>query len=206
MEALAWMMAGFFSGSIPFSLLVGKLARGVDIRAVGDRNPGAFNVFASAGAGWGILAMLLDWLKGALPVSLAGFAAGISGRMLVFVALAPILGHAYSPWLGGRGGKALAVTFGVWTGLTLAAGPLLLGLLFTLNYALWSVSGWAVILSMLPFGGFVWWVYGATRPELMGVWLGNMLLLAWKHRRDLSQGPQIRAGWLRWVRPSNHER
>ena len=61
--------------------------------------------------------------KGALPVALAYYVFGVSGWGLMPVMLAPILGHAYSPFLRFKGGKAIAVTFGVWTALTVPFGP-----------------------------------------------------------------------------------
>jgi glycerol-3-phosphate acyltransferase PlsY len=120
---------------------------------------------------------------------------GIHGWGILPIALAPLLGHAYSPWLRFRGGKAVAATFGVWTGLTLGAGPIVLGILLSLTFAVVIVSGWAVVMAMLGFGGFVWLQFGAFQPELMGIWLGNLALLAWKYREDLGQPPGIRP-WL----------
>jgi glycerol-3-phosphate acyltransferase PlsY len=173
-------------------VLIGWLGRGVDIRGVGDRNPGTFNVFLAAGTGWGVLALVLEFAKGALPVGLAGLA-GVRGWESAPVALAALLGHAYSPWLGGRGGKALAVTFGVWTGLTLASGPLALGALCAVNYRLWSSSAWATLLAFTAFGGCVLALAALTgRPEWLAVWLGNWALLAWKHRHDLRTRPRRR--------------
>lgn len=131
-EALFWIAVSFISGVLPFSVWIGRLALGTDIREYGDGNPGAFNVFRAGGKGWGWAAILLDGLKGAVPVSLAHFGAGLDGWALVAAALAPVVGHAYSPLLGFRGGKALAVTFGSWAGLSLWVGPVLLGVFFAL--------------------------------------------------------------------------
>jgi glycerol-3-phosphate acyltransferase PlsY len=105
--------------------------------------------------------------------------------MLVPVALAPVVGHAFSPFLGFQGGKALAVTFGVWTGLILGTGPLILGLFFVLFYVVQSNDGWAALLGMVAFLGFLL-VQGPGLP-LLFAWGGNTLVLAWKHRRELRQ-------------------
>ena len=195
MDIILWTLIAFLSGSIPFSVIVGRLVADVDIRQYGDHNPGATNVLQAAGWGWGALAAFLDYLKGAVPVGIPWFLLGIRGWGILPIALAPLLGHAYSPWLGFRGGKAVAATFGVWTGLTLGAGPIVLGILVSLTFAVVGISGWAVILAMLSFGGFVWLQYGAHQPELIAVWLGNLALLAWKYREDLRQPPGIRP-WL----------
>ena len=195
MDIILWTLIAFLSGSIPFSVLVGRLAANVDIREYGDRNPGATNVLRATGWSWFALAGLLDYLKGAIPVSIPWFFLGIDAWRIVLIALAPLLGHAYSPWLRFRGGKAVTATFGVWTGLTLGAGPIMLGIMLSLAFAVVIVSGWAVVLAMLGFGGFVWLNYGAHQPELMAIWLGNLTLLAWKYREDLGQPPGIRP-WL----------
>lgn len=154
----------------------------------------------AAGWRWGALAMLLDYFKGALPVGLAWFFFGVQGWAIVPVALAPVFGHAYSPWLGWRGGKAVATTFGIWSGLTVGAGPILLGLLLGVMFAVFTVSGWAVLLAMLSFGVFVIGYYGPAHPEFIGVWLGNLLLLSIKHRRELAHLPGIRPAVLNLLR------
>jgi hypothetical protein len=76
----------------------------------------------------------------------------------------------------------------------------MLGLLLTLMFAVWAVSGWAVLLALLSLGGFVWSQYGVHHPELVAVWLGNLALLGWKHRADLRQAPGIRPWLLHLVR------
>lgn len=119
MNAALWIALGFLSGSLPFSVWIGHLALGKDIRCYGDGNPGGTNVIRVGSLSWGVCAMIMDFLKGAIPVGIAHYVAGVTGWWLAAAALAPILGHAYSPFLGFRGGKAVAVTFGAWTGLTL---------------------------------------------------------------------------------------
>lgn len=195
MDIATWTLVGFLLGSIPFSVIVGRLVADVDIRQYGDHNPGATNVLRATGWGWFALAGLLDYLKGAIPVGIPWFFLDIHGWGIVPIALAPLLGHAFSPWLRFRGGKAVAATFGVWTGLTVGAGPIMLGLLLGLAFAVVVVSGWAVVLAMLGFGGFILQQYSAYYPEFMVIWLGNLALLAWKYREDLGHMPGIRS-WL----------
>ena len=126
-------------------------------------------------------------------MGLAHYVVGLTGWMLVPVALAPVVGHAFSPFLRFRGGKALAVTFGVWTGLILGAGPLILGLFFALFYLVQSNDGWAALLGMVAFAGFLL-VQGAGLPLLVA-WGGNALVLMWKHRRELRQ-PMRPRSWV----------
>lgn len=200
MHIAIWTLIGFLLGSIPFSVIVGRLVADVDIRQYGDHNPGATNVLRATGWGWFALAGLLDYLKGAVPVGIPWFFLGIHDWGIVPIALAPLLGHAFSPWLRFRGGKAVAATFGVWTGLTVGAGPIMLGLLLGLAFAVVVVSGWAVVLAMLGFGGFIWQQYSAYYPEFMVIWLSNLALLAWKYRADLGHMPGIRSWLLRLFR------
>ena len=116
---LLWAILSFFAGALPLSVWVGRLAAQRDIREVADHNPGATNVLRTGGFGWFIVAMSLDISKAAVPVGLATQIFGWSGWPLLLIALAPPLGHAFSPFLGGKGGKAVAAVFGVWIGLTI---------------------------------------------------------------------------------------
>jgi glycerol-3-phosphate acyltransferase PlsY len=202
MMALLMTIIGFLLGSIPFSVLLGKVAGGGDIRRYGDANPGAANVLRAAGWGWALTALLLDGFKGAIPVGVAWFVIKISGPSIIPVAVAPVLGHAFSPWLRFRGGKAVAVTFGIWTGLTLGVGPIVLGMLLGLGFATLASSGWAVMLAMTAFGVFIVVTYGVAFPEWIGVWALNIAILIWMHRLDLPWPPKPRP-WItegRWKR------
>ncbi len=186
MNAAFWIALAYLSGALPFSVWVGKLALRTDIRGYGDHNPGAFNVFRAGGKGWGVIAILLDGFKGAIPIWLAVAWGGVEGWVLAAVAIAPVLGHAYSPLLGFRGGKALAVTFGIWCGLTLWFGPTVLGIALAIGLALFHKPGWAVLFGMAALlAGLL-----LVRPELnlLAVWAANTAILVWKHRADLGSG------------------
>jgi glycerol-3-phosphate acyltransferase PlsY len=194
-QTLLWIAIGFVAGSLPFSVWVGRFALGRDIRTVGDQNPGATNVFRAGGKGWGALAMVLDFFKGAIPVLLATFWAGLEGWGLVLAALAPVFGHAYSPFLRFRGGKALATSFGIWFGLTIWYVPTVLGITFTVGMLVLASPGWTVVLGMVItlvalFAAGAPWV-------LYAVWAGNFGLLLWKHRAEYSRPPQWERGVLK---------
>jgi glycerol-3-phosphate acyltransferase PlsY len=201
MGTLIWVIIAFVCGALPFSVWVGKLALRTEIRNYGDHNPGATNVIRAGGWKWGVPALLLDYLKGAIPVGIAYFVVGFDGIPLVLIALAPVLGHAYSPFLGFRGGKAVAVTGGIWTGLTLGEVPIVGGLLLGLWFGIVAVSGWAVMLTML--GLLFYLLMFHPDPVLLAVWGGNTLILAWKHREDLMQPPGLRPWLKKWV--ARHE-
>lgn len=191
-----WSLLGFLSGSLPFSVWLGRWIARVDIRCYGNGNPGATNAWRAGGWRAGLPAMLLDYLKGAVPVSLACFWVGIEGWSLLPVALAPVLGHAFSPFLRFRGGKAMAATFGIWTGLTLWVGPTTLGLTLALAFALTTADAWSVILGMLALLLSLL-LQGASAPFL-AVWAGNLAVVLWKYRHGL-RTPIHPHPWLRNV-------
>lgn len=197
--SVLFSLIGFALGSIPFSVLIGQLGAGVDIRRYGDHNPGSTNVLRAAGWKLATPAFLLDYLKGALPVGIAWFWVGLSGYPILPVALAPVLGHAFSPWLRWRGGKAVAATFGIWTGLTIGAGPTILGLLLGVMFAVLENSSWALTLGFILFGGFILTEYAPTYPELGAVWLGNLIILLIKHAGDLGSPPAIRKSLMQKI-------
>jgi len=108
---LIWCLGAFLSGSIPFGLLVMKLAGKGDVRAQGSGNIGATNVMRSGGKGLGIATLALDAAKGFLPVCLAR-QAGLGPEMLAWVVLAAVAGHVFTPWLRFKGGKGVATALG----------------------------------------------------------------------------------------------
>lgn len=185
-----WVLLSFLLGALPLSVWLGRLALGVDIREFGDGNPGAANVWRAGGAGWGWLAILLDFFKGAIPVGLANFVFNVDGWWLTAVALAPILGHAFSPFLRFHGGKALAVTFGIWSGLSLWTVPITLGLLFAIWLYWLKPEGWSVMVG--SFCLLIVLLFLPASSIWLAVWLGMALIFAWTHRTDLAQRPRLR--------------
>ncbi len=115
---LFWTVLSFFSGSVMYSYLIPKLLYKKDITQLSDdHNPGCGNVFTLIGIPCGILCLVLELAKGALPVWLALRYVSAKNMMFAGILAAPVLGHAFSPMLRNKGGKAIAVTFGVLIGL-----------------------------------------------------------------------------------------
>lgn len=149
----------FLLGSIPFGLLIAR-SRGIDIRQHGSGNIGATNVLRVMGWKAGLPCLLLDALKGFLPVVAALSLARIAGRegtleisllrawsievpadhgfqaqlLHVVTGLMAILGHNYSPWVGFKGGKGIATSAGVLLGLFPFFGVLLLLVVWALLF------------------------------------------------------------------------
>lgn len=197
MRVFVWVVLGFVSGSLMFSYWLGLLVLKRDIRTVGDGNPGASNLLRAGGWLLGIFGLLLDYAKGVVPVLVARTVGGLEGGALVPVALAPVFGHAFSPWLRGRGGKAVAVTFGAWTGVTLWEGPVVLGILLAFWYALSARDGWTVFVAMLSF---VFYLLVRGVESWIEIGLGCWLVLTIKHYSELRQG----WAWRPWIRQLLH--
>lgn len=115
---ITMIVAGILCGSILFSRYLPKLLKKVDIMELSDdHNPGTANAMQHAGIPVGILCLLGDIFKGAIPVHMALRLGLESGCLFSLIIAAPVLGHAYSLFHRGRGGKAIAVSFGVLIGL-----------------------------------------------------------------------------------------
>ncbi len=109
---LLWCLGAFLSGSIPFGLLLVRMAGKGDVRKSGSGNIGATNVMRAGGKALGIATLLLDAAKGFVPVLVAKLL-GMPAHLLAFVALAAVLGHMFTPWLKFQGGKGVATALGV---------------------------------------------------------------------------------------------
>jgi len=167
-----------------FSYWFGKI-KGKDIRQFGDGNPGAVNAFKAVGWKIGIPAMLLDYLKGVLPLFFIIRNTTINDFRLIPIAIAPVLGHAFSPFLKFRGGKTITTTFGVWTALTLWEVPTILGLTFTfLKYGL-KIKNDALVTLLGMLGIPIYLINGRSEPALFVIWFLNILVVLVKHGRDL---------------------
>ena len=193
MVVFLWAGLGFLMGAIPFSVLLGRFIAHKDIRQFGDGNPGAVNVWKVGGWLAGLLAVLLDFLKAFIPVGIAFLAFSISGWGLVAVALAPLLGHAFSPFLDFRGGKAVAATFGIWAGLTLWEGPAVLGISMGILFVLQKNDAWTVMITMLAF--LVYLLVNQADIIIFTIWGSNIIILGWKHRHYLREMPRLR----KWI-------
>ncbi|MCY4082985.1 MAG: glycerol-3-phosphate acyltransferase [Caldilineaceae bacterium] len=194
MNVFVWTLAAYLCGSLPFSVWLGRLVLGAEIRQFGDGNPGGTNVIRAGSRPLGLTVIFLDGLKGLLPVLAAQEMAGLESWALASVALAVVAGHAFSIFLRFRGGKAVAATFGIWAGLTGWSTLFVLGALLLLAYYSITVDGWAVVCAL--FGLLVFLAVTDFTGPLLYVWLGNGMIVAWKHRLDLVRQPGLRLPFL----------
>jgi glycerol-3-phosphate acyltransferase PlsY len=122
-QLLGWLcpILGHFLGAIPIGLLLGYAVKGIDLRQHGSGNIGATNAARVLGFKWGLVAFLLDALKGLGPVLIARYVtAGMpaSTHIQVVTGVFAILGHMFPIWLMFKGGKGVATGMGVALGLT----------------------------------------------------------------------------------------
>ncbi len=111
----AVFVVGYLLGSIPFGLILTRIAGLGDIRAIGSGNIGATNVLRTGNKGLAAATLVLDALKGTAAVLLGGMIAGPMGAIIA--GLGAFLGHLFPVWLGFKGGKGVATYIGVLAGL-----------------------------------------------------------------------------------------
>lgn len=136
--------AAYLVGSIPFAQVLARV-NGVDLRLVGTGNVGAGNLTRSVGRGWGVLAAVLDGLKGLVPVLIARFGMGLGLGASGMVGLAAVAGHNWSIFMKGRSGRGLAPA----AGLIVALDPFLV-----IWVGGWALAGWRIGGG---FAGFLGW-------------------------------------------------
>jgi glycerol-3-phosphate acyltransferase PlsY len=105
------LIIAFILGSIPFGIIIAK-AKGVDLKEVGSRNIGATNVLRSLGRWPAALTLLGDILKGTVAVAIGRYL-GVGSLHEGLIGISAILGHNFSIFLGGKGGKGVATSLGV---------------------------------------------------------------------------------------------
>lgn len=183
-------LVAFFSGSLPFAVWAARLWLRRDVREVGDGNPGATNAYRAGGPILGAIVLSLDVTKGVLPIVLARDALDLSGSSLALVATLPVAGAAFSPFLGFRGGKALAVLLGTWIGLTVWTIPLVAISSIVVATLLVAPSAWAVAAALAAMAvGVLLWVPGGWPLAALAV---QSAIVLWKHRAELAQRPRRR--------------
>jgi len=124
LAAIVAAVLGYLSGSVPFGLILTKMAGLGDVRSIGSGNIGATNVLRTGNKGLAAATLLLDALKGTVPALLGYHFLGVEGG--VIAGLAAFLGHIFPVWLGFKGGKGVATYIGVMFGLDWRMGLLFL--------------------------------------------------------------------------------
>ncbi len=189
-QLLAALAFGYLLGSIPFGLLITRAAGLGDVRNIGSGNIGATNVLRTGNKGLAALTLILDALKGAAAVLIAG----IYGPELALAAgFGAFLGHLFPVWLGFKGGKGVATYLGVLAGLAwkvaLVFAAVWLAVAFIMRYSSLAalVASVAVPLTLFYLGRIDYAVLFAVMTVIVFV----------KHRANISRllaGTETRIG------------
>ena len=210
------LVLGYLIGSIPNSVILGKILKGVDVREHGSKNPGATNTIRVLGKPIGLTVFILDVLKGGILIFLIRM--GVFGEAealfpTLLYGLAAVVGHIFPVFLKFKGGKAVATGVGVflfYAPLLGLAGLLafLLTVKFTGFISMGSTNGGitVVILSVLiffigPTDASVWQFWFGLRGDL---WLPiaaifGVSLIIYRHRGNYARikaGTEPRTSWL----------
>jgi glycerol-3-phosphate acyltransferase PlsY len=181
----ALVVASFGVGSIPFGLVVSRVFFGRDLRTEGSGNIGAANALRTLGRGGALAVLVLDALKGALPVIAARALDGVA--LAAVAAFAAVLGHCFSPFLKFHGGKGVATNFGAVLALALPAGGVFaavwLAVVITTGFS--SAGSMLASIAMIPA---LWFLIG-TSGGVYG--LTSALLIVAMHRANIAR---LRAG------------
>ncbi|QWK21213.1 glycerol-3-phosphate 1-O-acyltransferase PlsY [Thermus antranikianii] len=181
-SALLALVVAYLFGSIPAGVLVAR-TYGVDIRKVGSGNIGATNVLRALGPGPALMVAFFDVFKGGVAVLIAR-AVGIEGPLLGGVALAAVLGHNYSLFLGFRGGKGVATSFGT----LLFLDPILALWTFPIGVSVMLLTRYVSAGSMTGGVAAMVLALALSRPLWEVVTVGLMaLLIFWTHRENLKR-------------------
>ena len=113
MNRLVLFVIAYISGSIPFSFVLAKYCKGVDLRETGSKNVGATNLYRFCGIKYAFLGFLFDFLKGFLTMFCLERFINVNELTLIFVAFFVILGHVFPIFLNFKGGKGVSTTAGV---------------------------------------------------------------------------------------------
>jgi glycerol-3-phosphate acyltransferase PlsY len=161
------LLTAYLLGAMPWSVWLSQWFAQRDPREFADGNPGAANTFRAAGKRIGAAVLILDFAKAFVPVALAKWVFDIADWGLFWIAIAPTLGHAFSVFLNFRGGRALAVMFGVWAGLTLYEIPMLVGGVAILS--LFVVKNDDLRSLLIPFSAIAYLSITGSAAWMLGV-------------------------------------
>lgn len=173
---------GFLCGSIPFGYIIARIRGIEDIRKVGSGSIGATNVARICGKKYGFIVSILDVLKGFLPTFIILHSHRFGINPALFCGVGAMLGHAFNPWLKGKGGKGVATGLGMFLGLvTLQA---------IIAFVVWSVLvlifGWVSLASLTAAFVLVVLVFFRYHISVLSFMvLFGFLLIVFLHRKNI---------------------
>ncbi len=183
MEWVLYPLVAYLLGSIPFGRIIGKAVARVDVRETGSRNIGATNVAREVGIKWGLLTLVLDALKGAVPVAIAGMMSPQVG-LAELCGLAAIIGHQFSVFSGFRGGKGVATALGIFFALEPIACGAALGV-FLVVVLVTDIVSLGSIAASLSVPLFIFIFSGPVERIIVAVAVGILIVIA--HRENIGR-------------------
>jgi acyl phosphate:glycerol-3-phosphate acyltransferase len=172
---------GYLLGSIPFGLLLTRLAGTQDLRTIGSGNIGATNVLRTGRKSLAAATLIGDMLKGTVAVIIAGYFGGPNAAMLA--ALGAFLGHLFPVWLKFRGGKGVATYLGVLLGL-FWPGAVVFAVLWLATAYTSRYSSLSALVAAFVTPIFLWW-FGQL--ALASLFVVLTLLLFYTHRENIKR-------------------
>jgi len=198
-EAAGALVAGYLLGSVPFGLVLTRLAGLGDIRQIGSGNIGATNVLRTGHKGLALATLLLDGGKGAIAALLALWLGGEQAMLLA--GFAAVLGHNFPVWLGFKGGKGVATTVGTLVAVSWPVG-LAAMVTWTVTAAVFRISSLAALVALALSPGFALYFAG---PEYAAMAAGLAVLGIYRHKANivrLIRGEEPRIGGKKTPAPS----
>lgn len=189
MPPIAIPIVAYFLGSIPFGLILTRLAGGGDVRKVGSGNIGATNVARAAGTLAGLFTLALDVGKGAAAVLLAERLSNSSATWMMIAAFAALLGHCFPVWLKFKGGKGVATAAGTFLVLSPAA-CLAAVILFLLVVIFWRYVSLGSISAAAAMPLLIYLLWAPHHAPPLTITLGvvaSAVLIIFKHRGNLQR-------------------
>ena len=179
--SLLALALGYALGSIPFGLIITRMAGTADIRGIGSGNIGATNVLRTGRKGLAAATLLGDALKGTVAVLLAGHFFGPEGALLA--GFGAFIGHVFPVWLGFKGGKGVATFLGVTLGLVWPAALVFIAVWLAMAVAFRYSSLSALVASLATVAAAFYF----TVPPI-GMLLALLAILLWiMHRANIGR-------------------
>jgi len=176
-------LAAYLLGAIPFGLIIARLQRGIDIRDHGSGNIGTSNVLRTLGRKAALLTLGGDLMKGYVSV-LLGRLFEVPEPWLVAAGVAAIIGHNWPAYVGFRGGKGVATSFGA----ALALMPHIAFLALAVYLAVAAVSRYTSLAALIGSASLVLWVHilRASRPQVLFSLISAVLIYL-RHRENIQR-------------------